>query len=176
MDWISFQRWLSSVDFRGSLDNPVRQLKLEKINLTLSGEMKDFYFSSHSVLNVVESRQVVIEENILLSRRRDRPSLKATAWHVFWAACKQASRYVFIFPKLTLSSKPVPEILPVQFPWQAGGYSRAQSRDGQPVWCSCRVYTPLCPSSVRPGSKNELFLSQEKAFSKEPAVLVMRSA
>ena len=44
MDWISFRRCLSpSVDFKGSLDNSVRQLKLKKINLTLSGEMKGFY-------------------------------------------------------------------------------------------------------------------------------------
>lgn len=32
-----------SVGFKGSPDSSVRQLKLEKINLTLSGEMKGFY-------------------------------------------------------------------------------------------------------------------------------------
>lgn len=31
------------MDFKGSLDDSVRQLKLEKINLPLSGEMKGFY-------------------------------------------------------------------------------------------------------------------------------------
>lgn len=61
------------------------------------GRWKASICLSHYVLNVVESWQALIEENILLSRKRDRPRV----WCVFWV---QASISLhFYLPKADLS-------------------------------------------------------------------------
>lgn len=102
---------------------------LEKINLTLSGEMKGFYLlellcskcggelastdrRKHTTLQ--EERQAQPESYSLMSSE--------------WYASKHL--HIFIFPKLTFPSflsNLVPVILLIQLLWQIGSCSHAQS-------------------------------------------------
>lgn len=138
-----------SVSLKRSPDNSMRELNLEKINLTLSGEMKGFYLlellcskcggelassDRRKHITLQEERQAQPESNSLMASE--------------WRASKHP--HIFILPKLTfpsLLSHLVPVIWLIGLLWQRGSHCHGV-RGWTGILGSCTT-SHLCLSILR---------------------------
>lgn len=143
----------------------MRPLNLEKINLTLSGEMKGFYFlelfcskCGGELASSDRRKHITLQEERQAEPESD--SLMASEWHA------SKDPHVFIFPELTfpsLLSNLVPVILLIQLLWQTGSYSHAVRRWTRSV-VLVHQFTPLFIHSQASEQDSSKLLSHKKAF------------
>lgn len=153
-----------SVSLKRSPDNSVRELNLEKINLTLSGEMKGFYLlellcsecggelassDRRKHITLQEERQAQPESNSLMAPE--------------WRASKHP--HIFILPKLTfpsLLSHLVPVIWLIGLLWQRQSLPWCQGMDRD--FGLMHHFTPLFIRSQPSEQDPSKLLSHQKGF------------